>query len=57
MELKIVGGLNLHNIIIDYLFKLYEELMEKIEDYELGLIIKKRQSEKPSAIEISIEEL
>jgi len=57
LELKIVGGLNLHNIIIDYLFKLYEELMEKIEDYELGLIIKKRQSEKPSAIEISIEEL
>jgi len=35
----------------------YEILMEKIEDYELGEIVKKRQAEKSDAIEVSLDEL
>ncbi len=35
----------------------YELLMEKIEDYQLGLIVKERQNEKFSAIEVNIDEL
>ena len=35
----------------------YEQLMEKIEDYHLGLIVKERQSEKKSAVEVNIDEL
>ena len=48
-----------HNIPEAYLIpaKLYEELLERLEDYELGLIVKKRQHEKPDAIEIAINDL
>jgi len=35
----------------------YEQLMEKLEDYQLGLIVKERQNEKNSAIEVNIDEL
>lgn len=35
----------------------YEMLMEKIEDYQLGVIIKERQCEKDSAVKVSIDEL
>lgn len=35
----------------------YERLMEKLEDYQLGLIVKERQNEKISAIEVNIDEL
>ena len=35
----------------------YEELMEKMEDYQIGVIVKERQGEKISAIEINIDEL
>lgn len=35
----------------------YEQLMEKLEDYQLGLIVKERQNEKISAVEVNIDEL
>lgn len=35
----------------------YEELMEKIEDYQLGIIVKERQDEKKMAFEVDINEL
>ena len=35
----------------------YEQLMEKLEDYNLGLMVKERQKEKISAIEVNIDEL
>ncbi|MFH1081176.1 MAG: type II toxin-antitoxin system Phd/YefM family antitoxin [Pseudomonadota bacterium] len=35
----------------------YEQLMEKLEDYHLGLIVKERQNEKISAVEVNIDEL
>lgn len=35
----------------------YEALLEKIEDYQLGLIIKERQHEKKLAVEVSLDEL
>jgi len=35
----------------------YEALLEKIEDYQLGLLIKERQNEKISAIEVDINDL
>jgi antitoxin StbD len=35
----------------------YEQLMEKLEDYQFGLIIKERQNEKISAVEVNIDEL
>jgi len=35
----------------------YEQLMEKLEDYHLGLMVKERQNEKISAIEVNIDEL
>lgn len=35
----------------------YEMLMEKIEDYQLSLIVKERQAERISAVEVSIDEL
>lgn len=35
----------------------YELLMEKLEDYQLGLIVRERQHEKISAIEVSVDEL
>jgi antitoxin StbD len=35
----------------------YEALMEKIEDYQLGLIVNERQHEKISAVEVTLDEL
>ena len=35
----------------------YEELLESIEDYQLGIIIRERLNEKISAIEVDIDEL
>lgn len=35
----------------------YEALLEKIEDYQLGLIIQDRQNEKISAVEVALDEL
>lgn len=48
-----------HNRPTAYLIpaKTYEALLEKIEDYQLGLIIKERQNEKSLAVEVSLDEL
>jgi antitoxin StbD len=35
----------------------YEQLLEKLEDYELGKIVKERQAEKPFAIEVAPDDL
>jgi antitoxin StbD len=35
----------------------YEQLMEKLEDLQLGIIVKERQHEKISAVEVSLEDL
>lgn len=35
----------------------YEELMEQMEDYQLGTIVKERQNEKKMAFEVDINEL
>ena len=35
----------------------YEELLEKIDDYELGLIVKEREGQRNSAIALTIDEL
>lgn len=35
----------------------YEKLMEKIEDYQLGMIVKERQNEKIAAVVVDIDEL
>ena len=35
----------------------YEMLLEKLEDYKLGLIVKERQNEKKSAVEVTLNEL
>ncbi|MBU0462230.1 MAG: type II toxin-antitoxin system prevent-host-death family antitoxin [Proteobacteria bacterium] len=48
-----------HNRPTAYLIpaKTYEAMLEKIEGYQLGLIIKDRQSEKISAVEVTLDEL
>jgi antitoxin StbD len=48
-----------HNKPTAYLIpaETYEELLESIEDYQLGIIVKERQNEKISAIEVAIDEL
>lgn len=48
-----------HNKPTAYLIpaKTYELMLEQIEDYELGLIVKERQHEKESAVEMSFDEL
>lgn len=48
-----------HNSPTAYLVpaEVYEQLLEKLEDYELGKIVKERQAEKPLAIEVSLDEL
>lgn len=48
-----------HNKPTAYLIpaETYEALIEAIEDYDLGLIVKQRQKEKPKAVEVSIDEL
>jgi len=35
----------------------YKLLMEKLEDYELGKIVKERQAEKYLAIEVTLDDL
>jgi antitoxin StbD len=35
----------------------YEALLEKIEDYQLGVIVRERQYEKISAVEVTLDEL
>ena len=48
-----------HNKPTAYLIpaKTYEDLLEGIEDYQLGIIVKERQNEKISAVEVDIDEL
>jgi antitoxin StbD len=35
----------------------YETLMERLEDYQLGLIVNERQDEKIEAVEVDIDEI
>jgi len=35
----------------------YEELLAKIEDYQLGILVQERQSEKLLAVEVTLDEL
>ncbi len=48
-----------HNKPTAYLIpaETYEILLEKIEDYQLGLLVRERQGEKISGVEVSINEL
>ena len=48
-----------HNKPTAYLIpaETYEALLEKIENYQLGIIVKERQYEKKSAVEVTIDEL
>lgn len=48
-----------HNRPTAYLIpaETYEALLEKIENYQLGVIIKERQHEKISAVEVTLDEL
>jgi antitoxin StbD len=48
-----------HNRPTAYLIpaETYEQLMEKLEDFQLGFIVKERQHEKISAVEVSLDEL
>ncbi len=48
-----------HNRPTAYLIpaETYEALLEKLEDYQLGLMVKERQHEKISAVEVTLDEL
>jgi antitoxin StbD len=48
-----------HNRPTAYLIpaETYEALLEKIEDYQLGVIVKERQHEKIAAVEVVLDEL
>lgn len=48
-----------HNLPTAYLVPadVFERLMDKLEDYELGEIIKERQVEKHLAVEVSLNDL
>ena len=48
-----------HNLATAYLVpaNVYEQLLEKLEDYELGQIVKERQAEKHLAVEVSLDDL
>jgi antitoxin StbD len=48
-----------HNKPTAYLIpaETYEALLEKIEDYQLGVIVNERQHEKFSAVEVTLDEL
>ncbi len=48
-----------HNRPTAYLIpaETYEQLMDRLEDYQLGLIVKARQKEKIAAVEVDINEL
>ncbi len=48
-----------HNRPTAYLIpaETYEALLEKVEDYQLGVIVKERQHEKITAVEVTLDEL
>lgn len=48
-----------HNKPTAYLIpaETYEALLDSIEDYQLGIIVKERQNEKISAVEVDIDDL
>lgn len=48
-----------HNKPTAYLIpaETYELILEKIEDFQLGLLVKERQNEKIDAVEVSMDEL
>ena len=48
-----------HNRPTAYLIpaETYEALLDKIEDYQLGLMVQERQHEKISAVEVTLDEL
>ena len=48
-----------HNKPTAYLIpaETYEQMLEQIEDYQLGVIVRERQQEKSSAIEVNINDL
>jgi antitoxin StbD len=48
-----------HNRPTAYLIpaETYEALLEKLENYQLGLIVQERQHEKISAVEVTLDEL
>ncbi len=48
-----------HNKPTAYLIpaETYEIMLDKLEDYQLGLLVKERQHEKISAVEVNIDEL
>ncbi|MCX7068268.1 MAG: type II toxin-antitoxin system prevent-host-death family antitoxin [Methylococcales bacterium] len=48
-----------HNLPTAYLVPadVYEQLLETLENYELGQIVKERQAEKHLAIEVSLDDL
>ena len=48
-----------HNRPTAYLIpaETYEELLERLEDYQLGLIVQERQDEKIRAVEVDIDEV
>lgn len=48
-----------HNSPTAYLIpaETYEMIMERLEDYQLGLIVQNRQDEKIDAVEVDIDEL
>lgn len=48
-----------HNKPTAYLIpaETYEALLEKIEDYDLGLIVQQRRKDKSKAIKVSLDEL
>ena len=48
-----------HNRPTAYLIpaETYEALIEKIEDYQLGLLVRERQDEKILAVEVTLDEL
>ncbi|MBM9536217.1 type II toxin-antitoxin system Phd/YefM family antitoxin [Desulfobulbus alkaliphilus] len=48
-----------HNKPTAYLIpaETYAHMMEQLEDYQLGLLVKERQHEKSSAVEVRLDEL
>jgi len=48
-----------HNSPTAYLIpaETYEKILERLEDYQFGLIVKKRQGERKSAVEVTIDEI
>ncbi len=48
-----------HNRPTAYLIpaETYTAMLEKLEDYELGLLVKERQNEKENAVEVNINDL